>query len=117
MTEEQPKKQDFYRYTPDAWQKNIWVVHLDDKVIHFWFSRVDDDGYVCAGIEHHNYSPPEYMNNREESHKDCEFTGGKCWHDGTSLGGTDFYNANKYSILSHDHEMILRNLRGIFEND
>jgi hypothetical protein len=39
-----------------------------------------------AGLEMHYATPPEHRVNDVPDHRDCPFTGGKCWHEGTSTG-------------------------------
>lgn len=38
-----------------------------------------------AGLEIHRYAPADYQRHDAPSHLDCDLTGGRCWHDGTSL--------------------------------
>lgn len=52
-------------------------------------ATVNEKYGTTAGLEFHFCSPPDHMRNDPPSHIDCPVTGGRCWHDGTSLYATE----------------------------
>ena len=66
-----------------------------------------------AGLEVHYYDAPEYMKDKPPSHVDCIHTGGRCWHDGTSLYAMEtLWPMIKHLCLTGDHETIFRIMEG-----
>lgn len=66
-----------------------------------------------AGLEIHYFDPPEYMKEYPPSHIDCPYTGGRCWHDGTSLYASEtLWPMIQPMLRSGDHETIFNVLDG-----
>ena len=64
-----------------------------------------------AGLEIHYFHAPDYMRDNAPSHIDCPYTGGRCWHDGTSLYATEtLWPLFKTYLAMGDHESIFRAL-------
>ena len=75
-----------HKYT---WQKPFgsvrhqWELRTVDGGISFHASIMDNDRNPPAcGLEFHSIYP---RNDEAPHHIDCPVTGGRCWHDGTSL--------------------------------
>ena len=67
-----------------------------------------------AGLEVHYFDAPDYMAEDPPSHIDCSYTGGRCWHEGTSLYATEtLWPMIKGYLLYGDHEAIF----SILESD
>jgi len=43
-----------------------------------------------GGVEIHYKNAPDYMSHKEANHKYCDYIGGPCWHDGSSLAFDQF---------------------------
>jgi hypothetical protein len=57
-------------------------------LIELWWIE-SSTGQRAGGIEMHS-TKQLYGWDEGPSHEDCTITGGKCWHDGTSLGFSKF---------------------------
>lgn len=68
------------------------------------------DGHEdTAGLELHYFNPPHYMRDSAPSHIDCRYTGGRCWHDGTSLYAMEtLWPMVKPMLQNGDHETVFR---------
>jgi hypothetical protein len=70
-----------------------------------------------AGLEIHYFSPPEYMDSQPPSHTECAYTGGRCWHDGTSLYAMEIlWPMIQPMLKAGDHEVIFRVLEGEYNS-
>jgi hypothetical protein len=70
-----------------------------------------------AGLELHYFEAPDYMRERAPSHVDCKFTGGRCWHDGTSLYAIEtLWPMIQPMLRNGDHETIFGILEGEIKN-
>jgi hypothetical protein len=60
-----------------------------------------------SGLEFHYFNAPSYMKEAAPSHIDCPYTGGRCWHDGTSLYAMEtLWPIFKDMLSSGDHAAI-----------
>lgn len=83
--------------------------------IHYHASITDAYPPSC-GLEFHRDFDP-YGGERAADHAKCWLTGGKCWHDGTSLYATDDLWPMISAILKDgDHEIIFRLLEQEYED-
>jgi hypothetical protein len=78
-----------HKYTwthPFTGTRHIWELVGPQGAIHFHVSIQDDKSYEpSAGLEfHHVDGHPDYKGEAPH-HLNCPLTGGRCWHDGTSL--------------------------------
>jgi hypothetical protein len=106
-----------HKYTwqrPFTSTRHNWEVVGPKGAVHFHASINDDDKYdpIC-GMEFHYCEPPEYMKNHAPSHVDCKLTGGRCWHDGTSLYASQLWPRIEAHLKSGAHKIIF----GILESE
>lgn len=60
-----------------------------------------------AGLEIHYFEPPSYMDRRAPDHIGCPYTGGRCWHDGTSLYAMEtLWPMIQPMLRAGDHDVI-----------
>ena len=103
-----------YTYTnPFGSPNHEWSVVGPRAAIHFHVS-VNAQYGDTAGLEIHYFEAPEYMKDHAPSHLDCRFTGGRCWHDGTSLYAMETLWPMIRSLLG-DHETVFRILESDYE--
>lgn len=86
-----------------------WEVVGPTGAIHFHVSIVRDTKYPpSAGLEFHHTS-----GDGAPDHLTCPLTGGRCWHDGTSLYATEqIWPIVKMSLEDGDQEAVFRLLEG-----
>lgn len=90
--------------------RHEWSLVGPTMAISFHVS-VHDGHDDTAGLELHYFAPPDYMRDSAPSHIDCPYTGGRCWHDGTSLYATETLWPRFKGLLENgDHEQIFRAL-------
>lgn len=78
-----------------------WIVHGEKHSVEFWiqvlepaslsgFDRGVYKGEVCwpGGFEVHSR-----QGDGDPSHTGCQILGGACWHDGSSLSASEFFEA------------------------
>ena len=77
--------------------------------IHFHVSIQDDGKYdPSAGLEFHHVRPI-YSEGDAPDHVNCPLTGGRCWHDGTSLYASETLWPLIEPMLRHgEHAAIFR---------
>lgn len=76
---------DHYQWSkPFGSERHYWRIVTRGGGVTFHVSINEKYGDT-AGLEFHHSEPPRHMHNDPPSHTDCEVTGGRCWHDGTSL--------------------------------
>ena len=92
--------------------RHNWDLVGSKGALNFHISIMDNDRYPpTAGLEIHYCNPPEYMKNNPPSFTNCELTGGRCWHDGTSLYATEhLWPMIKAFLKSGDHRLIFTTL-------
>lgn len=87
-----------------------------EAVIDIWVAN-DDSEHVTSGIECHYRNAPDYMAGKEPSRTNCTFTGGNCWHDGSSLYAMEHFlplwqaTRNIDSMLFHAKAEYVRRFR------
>lgn len=77
-----------YTFTPAPWgnARHCWELRGPEGGIHFHASISKDGAYPPAcGLEIHRSAPARFQQGEAPDHIDCPVTGGRCWHDGTSL--------------------------------
>lgn len=101
-----------YRHHKYTWTKpwgaarHNWSFVCAKGAVNFHASTYSDNEPSC-GLEFHFVSPPH--GDEAPAHLDCELTGGRCWHDGTSLYAKEtLWPMIEPLLLSGDHEMIFR---------
>lgn len=100
-----------YRHHKYTWSNPFGSVHhrwelvCAEGGVHFHVTMVKDYGPSC-GLEFHSLTgdgAPDHVN--------CPVTGGRCWHDGTSLYAQETVWPRVESYLkTGDHESIFRGL-------
>lgn len=83
-----------------------WELRSEHGGVHFHISVVPDSQHQSAGLEFHRV-----VGDGAPDHIDCFLTGGRCWHDGTSMYATDFlWPTIKMYLEDGDHEAVFRTL-------
>lgn len=98
--------------------RHHWEVLGPIGGVHFSASIMDNEAKYpdpSCGLEfHHAFDPTRGQ--EAPAHLDCPITGGRCWHDGTSLYAVE----NLWPIIhpclkSGDHSTIFRLLEGEYD--
>ena len=91
--------------------RHWWQTVGPKGAVHFHASIVDGYPPSC-GLEIHYCEPPAYMADSAPSHLNCPLTGGRCWHDGTSLYAVEtlWPRISDYLKIG-DHESVFKILR------
>lgn len=89
-----------------------WELRGPDGGIHFHVTIQKDAKYPpYSGLEIHRCAPAEYQKGDAPHHLDCPVTGGRCWHDGTSLYATEtLWPMFSVWLADGDHDSIFRRL-------
>lgn len=103
-----------HKYTlthPFMSTRHHWEVVGPIGGVHFHVSIMDDDEKYpdpSAGLEfHHAFDPTRGQ--EAPHHLDCPVTGGRCWHDGTSLYASEtLWPVIKCDLQGGDHRAIFR---------
>lgn len=105
-----------YRHHKYTWSRPFgstrhnWSLIGPDGAINFHATVTPSYGASC-GLEIHRISPVGHQVGDAPSHLDCELTGGRCWHDGTSLYAQEQVWPYVESYLrTGDHDAIFRYL-------
>jgi hypothetical protein len=93
------------------WEKSFghvrhhWELRSKHGGVHFHVSEVE--GYsTTAGLEFHSIYP---RGDDAPSHVNCPITGGRCWHDGTSLYATEtLWPMIKHDLATGNHDAIFK---------
>lgn len=97
-----------HKYTwskPFGSVRHHWELRSAKGGVHFQASLTEGYGPSC-GIEFHSASP---RGDDAPDHIDCPITGGRCWHDGTSLYATEHLWPMIESYLKYgEHDQIFR---------
>lgn len=103
-----------YTYTkPFGSPRHRWELIGNKCGIHYEVCLFKDYP-PTAGLEFHYFEPPDYMKDYAPSHIDCFITGGKCWHDGTSLYAIEnLWPLIEPCFKAGDHDSIFK----ILENE
>jgi len=111
-----------YRHHKYTWTKPFgsvrhqWELVGPEGALHFHVTLSDSFGPSC-GLEYHHTDTYRqrtgYRRGEAPDHIDCPMTGGRCWHDGTSL----YANEHVWPLVEHylrsgEHEAIFRILEG-----
>ncbi len=101
-----------YEYLrPFGSPKHWWQLVGPKAAIHFHVSLYDKLS-PSAGLEIHYFSPPKYMSEDAPSHLDCKLTGGRCWHDGTSLYASEhLWPRIEPHLKVGDHDAVFKILQ------
>jgi len=101
-----------YRHHKYTWSKPLdntsheWSLVCSKGAVQFRVSFYKEN--PTCGLEFHSIAPP----NGDEAphHLDCHLTGGRCWHDGTSLYARDaaIWPQVEHYLRQGDHEEIFR---------
>lgn len=89
--------------------RHMWSLRGPQGGIHFHVSIMDDRDYEpSCGLEfHHDFDPSG--GKEAAAHKNCWLTGGKCWHDGTSLYASEgVWPQVKHYLATGAHESVFR---------
>ena len=109
-----------YTMIPAAWgtTRHRWELRGPDGGIHFHVGISRDAKYPpTAGLEIHRCAPPDYQRGEAPHHVDCPVTGGRCWHDGTSLYASEtLWPMFEVWLRSGDHESIFRALESEYDS-
>ena len=91
--------------------KHHWELRGPRGAIHFHVSIMDDDVKFpdpSCGLEfHHAFDPTKGQD--APAHIDCPMTGGRCWHEGTSLYASEsVWPVVKHYLEDGDHAAVFR---------
>lgn len=103
-----------YRHHKYTWSKPFshvnerWTLLTPTGAIDFHVTHVEKYGPSC-GLEFHHTEAAKYRPKEAPDHIDCPLTGGRCWHDGTSLYATEtlWPHIQPYS-KSGEHEQVFK---------
>lgn len=83
---------------------HVWSITGRDGAVSIHATDHGGDYGMSGGVEVHSVTP---TSDRPPSHTDCEFTGGKCWHDGSSLYFEERIKPTwRYPSCHEDHELM-----------
>ena len=109
-----------YTFTPSQWgsDRHYWELRGPDGGIHFHAVTYWDGGHSPAcGLEIHRCAPASYQQGTAPHHIDCPVTGGRCWHDGTSLYASEtLWPMFEGWLRLGDHASIFRSLEMEYDN-
>ena len=91
--------------------RHNWEFVGPNGALHFHVSIMEEQGYDPAcGLEFHHLK-----GTGAPDHIDCPLTGGRCWHDGTSLYASEtVWPFVKEYLKSGDHKMIFKYLEELY---
>jgi hypothetical protein len=99
-----------HKYTwskPFTSVRHSWELRSQKGGIHFHATITDGYGASC-GLEFHSAEP---IGDDAPHHIDCPITGGRCWHDGTSLYANEhLWPMIEGYLRGGEHEFIFRML-------
>lgn len=103
---------------PFTFANHWWQIIGPRAALHFHVSIDPNDKYPpTCGLEMHHFSPPEYMQDQAPSQLKCDLTGGRCWHDGTSLYASEsLWPMIKPLLRAGNHEGVFQLLEGEYIN-
>jgi hypothetical protein len=95
-----------YKYEkPFGYPRHHWELRSQHGGVHFHVSVVKDYD-PSAGLELHSIYP---KNDDAPDHINCPITGGRCWHDGTSLYAMEtLWPMIKVYLEKGDHDSIFQ---------
>ena len=101
--------------TPSRWSSDHrWELRGPEGGIHFHVSISKSGDYPPGcGLEVHRCAPAHSQRGEAPHHIDCPVTGGRCWHDGTSLYASEtLWPMFEQWLREGDHASIFRALEG-----
>jgi len=93
--------------------RHQWEIVGPKGAIHFHASIDDQDesSPPSCGLEIHYCEAPEYMKDQAPGQLKCWLTGGKCWHNGTSLYASEtLWPMYKSHLQMGHHDMVFNSL-------
>lgn len=103
-----------YRHHKYTWSKPFgnarhwWELVGPLGAVHFHVSVNDKYGDSC-GLEFHHTEACGWHTDEAPHHINCPLTGGRCWHDGTSLYASEHLWPRVKDLLGlGNHEAIFR---------
>lgn len=107
-----------YRVAPWGNVTHHWELRGPEGGIHFHAIVSPTSAYgPSCGLEVHRCEPADYQKGDAPHHINCPVTGGRCWHDGTSLYATETLWPMFESWLKNgDHPMIFLRLEIEYDN-
>lgn len=97
--------------------RHHWELRGPIGGLHFHVSIMDDPKYgdPSCGLEfHHAFDPTKGQ--EAPAHINCPVTGGRCWHEGTSLYASEHvWPLVKMYLQDCDHRMIFKILEGEYD--
>lgn len=102
-----------YRHHKYIWSKPFGTVKHHWELIgplgavHFHAAQYRESDWSC-GLEFHHTDACN-IRDRAPDHINCPMTGGRCWHDGTSLYASEhLWPSIEAYFRDGDHDMIFR---------
>ena len=109
-----------YTFTSSEWNSDHhqWELRGPEGGIHFHAAIHKTSEYPpSCGLEIHRCTPAHYQQGGAPHHINCPITGGRCWHDGTSLYATEtLWPMFEGWLRLGDHAAIFRTLEGEYDN-
>lgn len=101
-----------YQWThPFTSTRHHWEVRSQHGGVHFHVQIMDDRSSFpdpSCGLELHSVTP---FDDSAPHHLDCPVTGGRCWHEGTSLYASEhLWPMVKLYLEDGDHQAVFRML-------
>ena len=103
-----------YRHHKYQWSKPFgnphhrWELVGPLGAVHFHVSVNEEYGDSC-GLEFHHTEACGWHTDEAPHHVNCPLTGGRCWHDGTSLYASEHLWPRVKDLLAlGNHEAIFR---------
>lgn len=102
------------KYTYCPWHgtaRHSWETVTDVGAVHFHVSFYNADAEPGCGLEFHHGDAlaAKHWPGEAPHHMDCPLTGGRCWHDGTSLYAQEtIWPSVKSSLSVGDHDAVFR---------
>ena len=110
-----------FRHHKYTWSKPFtsishrWELVGPNGAVHFNAS-VTEGHPVSAGLEFHHFEAPVHRADDAPDHRNCPMTGGRCWHDGTSLYASETLWPEIEGYLRFgDHQMVFTILEHEFK--
>lgn len=109
-----------YTITMSPWGtvNHRWELRGPNGGIHFHVGINRESQYPpSAGLEIHRCEPADYQQGEDPHHINCPVTGGRCWHDGTSLYATEtLWPMFEMWLKDGNHKFIFRSLEEEYED-
>ena len=103
-----------YRHHKYTWSNPFgsvnhrWTLLAPVGAIDFRVTVINGHG-PSAGLEFHHCESANYRPDTAPDHIDCPLTGGRCWHDGTSMYAMDhLWPLIEPYTLRAEHEQIFK---------